>query len=88
VFATKHFNRPNTIGLSIVELLGVKGNVLEISRVDILDGTPLLDIKPYIRQFDCRERARSGWVDERHIESMDTRHLTPGKLEGSHAHDE
>lgn len=86
IFATRHFNRPNPIGLSIVELLGVKGNMLEIGGVDILNGTPLFDIKPYIKQFDCREHARSGWVDERHIESMDTRHLTPEKLEGRHMH--
>ncbi len=85
IFATRHYNRPNHIGLSLVELTGVKGNVLEISGVDILDGTPLLDIKPYVRQFDIRDNVRSGWFDERHIESMDVKSYTPRELKG---HDE
>ena len=71
IFAIRFYDRPNPIGLSIVELKGVKGNVLEVGGIDVLDGTPLLDIKPYIRQFDCRENARSGWVDGAA--------LTPGK---------
>ncbi len=85
IFATRHFNRPNHIGLSLVELTGVKGNVLEISGVDILDGTPLLDIKPYVRQFDIRDNVRSGWFDERRIDSMDVKSYTPKELKD---HDE
>lgn len=79
IFAIRHFNRPNPIGLSIVELKGVKGNILEIRGADMLDGTPLLDIKPYVRQFDCRENARSGWVDEREIKPEENKY-TPRKL--------
>ncbi len=79
VFAIRHFNRPTPIGLSIVELKSVKGNILEIRGADMLDGTPLLDIKPYIRQFDCRENARSGWVDEQEVKPG-SKIYTPGEL--------
>ena len=61
VFSTRSPLRPNHIGLSIVELLGVKENRLIIRGIDVLDGTPLLDIKPYISQFDRVEASRSGW---------------------------
>ena len=61
IFAIRYFNRPNPIGLSIVKLTGIKGNILDISGVDMLDGTPLLDIKPYVPQFDIKENATSGW---------------------------
>jgi tRNA (adenine37-N6)-methyltransferase len=80
IFATRHFCRPNPIGLSIVELKKVKGNTLEVYGIDVLDGTPLLDIKPYVRQFDCREDARSGWVDEKVIVPGDAGRYTPEKL--------
>jgi len=59
----------------------VKGNVLEIGGADMLDGTPLLDIKPYVRKFDCRENVRSGWVDEQEIRPG-ARKYTPGDLCG------
>jgi tRNA-Thr(GGU) m(6)t(6)A37 methyltransferase TsaA len=62
VFATRYFKRPNPIGLSIVELLGIHDNVLEIGWVDMLDGTPLLDVKPYVGLFDARENVCDGWV--------------------------
>jgi len=61
IFAIRHFNRPNPIGLSIVRLLEVKGNILEVGEVDMLDGTPLLDIKPYVPQFDIKEHTKNGW---------------------------
>jgi tRNA-Thr(GGU) m(6)t(6)A37 methyltransferase TsaA len=80
VFAIRHFRRPNPIGLSIVELKKVSGNVLEVAGVDMLDGTPLLDIKPYIRQFDCRESAKSGWVDEQDTTSRKAGQYTPREL--------
>jgi tRNA-Thr(GGU) m(6)t(6)A37 methyltransferase TsaA len=64
IFATRAPVRPNGIGLSIVELLRREGNVLILDRVDILDGTPLLDIKPYTAKFDRIERTRNGWQDE------------------------
>ena len=64
VFSTRAPCHPNPIGLSIVRLLGVEGNVLLLDEVDILDGTPLLDIKPYAGKFDLRHDVRSGWQDE------------------------
>jgi tRNA-Thr(GGU) m(6)t(6)A37 methyltransferase TsaA len=83
IFATRHFCRPNPIGLSIVELKTVRGNVLEVGGIDVLDGTPLLDIKPYVRQFDCREDVRSGWVDEKNLQQDQADQFTPGKLRKS-----
>lgn len=62
IFAIRHFRRPNPIGFSVVELKQVRGNVLDVSGIDVLDGTPLLDIKPYIEQFDCRRDVKSGWA--------------------------
>jgi tRNA-Thr(GGU) m(6)t(6)A37 methyltransferase TsaA len=63
VFATRAPCRPNAIGLSVVELVRREGNVLHLDGVDILDGTPLLDIKPYTAKFDCIETTRNGWQD-------------------------
>lgn len=63
VFATRAPVRPNAIGLSIVKLESVEGSRLAISGVDILDGTPLLDIKPYVPAFDYRENVRTGWLE-------------------------
>ena len=64
VFATRSPCRPNPIGLSIVRLVGREGSVLHLDGVDILDGTPLLDIKPYAARFDCIANTRNGWQDE------------------------
>jgi tRNA-Thr(GGU) m(6)t(6)A37 methyltransferase TsaA len=64
VFATRAPCRPNAIGLSVVELVCREENVLHLDRVDILDGTPLLDIKPYTAKFDRIETTRNGWQDE------------------------
>ena len=64
IFATRAPHRPNKIGMSLVRLLDISDNILEIEEVDILDGTPLLDIKPYIKRFDLREDVRSGWQDD------------------------
>ena len=64
VFATRAPCCPNTIGLSIVELIRREGAVLSLEGVDILDGTPLLDIKPYTAKFDRIETTRNGWQDE------------------------
>ncbi|MBN2159913.1 MAG: tRNA (N6-threonylcarbamoyladenosine(37)-N6)-methyltransferase TrmO [Spirochaetes bacterium] len=63
LFSTRHPFRPNPIGLSIVELLGVRGNTLDLDGLDILDGTPILDIKPYSARFDRIEATRNGWQD-------------------------
>ncbi len=65
VFATRFPGRPNPIGLSIVRLNGVEGSILRIMDVDIVDGTPLLDIKPYVPAFDRREGVRIGWLRDR-----------------------
>lgn len=62
VFATRAPKRPNQIGISIVKLKKIEGNILEIENVDVLDGTPLLDIKPYIPAFDWFETTKSGWM--------------------------
>lgn len=71
VFATRAPRRPNPIGMSIVRLLGVDGAVLRIADVDIVDGTPLLDIKPYIPDFDARKDVRTGWHETaRHRQTM------------------
>jgi len=63
VFATRAPTRPNPIGFSIVQLLRVDGNRLELGNVDILDGTPLLDIKPYVPEFDQPTDVRVGWLE-------------------------
>lgn len=62
VFASRHPCRPNGIGFTVVRLLERVGNRLEVSGIDILDGTPLLDIKPYMRRFDCFPDAGEGWT--------------------------
>jgi tRNA-Thr(GGU) m(6)t(6)A37 methyltransferase TsaA len=63
VFASRHPCRPNGIGISIVKLEGREKNILEVSEIDVLDGTPLIDIKPYVPKFDFRENAGNGWVE-------------------------
>lgn len=62
LFATRAPKRPNAIGLSVVQLDGIEGGILHIQNVDILDGTPLLDIKPYVPEFDAPGEVRIGWV--------------------------
>ena len=64
VFATRAPCRPNPIGLSCVRLLSVAANMLTIACVDILDATPLLDIKPYVPEFDAYPQSRAGWLDK------------------------
>ncbi len=64
LFATRAPRRPNPIGMSIVRVLQVAKGTLHIHNVDILDGTPLLDIKPYVPRFDCPGDVRSGWLDK------------------------
>jgi len=64
IFAIRSPNRPNHLGLSVVKIKEIKGNKLYFTEVDMLEGTPLLDIKPYVKYFDCREHAISGWLDK------------------------
>ena len=62
VFATRIPGRPNPIGVSVVQLAKVEGCTLHIQDVDVLDGTPLLDIKPYVPDFDVRKTEQTGWL--------------------------
>jgi tRNA-Thr(GGU) m(6)t(6)A37 methyltransferase TsaA len=62
VFATRAPRRPNPIGLSVVRLTSITGNTLHVQDVDIVDGTPLLDIKPFVPEFDNHEDAEIGWL--------------------------
>ena len=64
VFAMRGPSRPNPIGISVVRLVRVEGNMLHIRDVDIVDGTSLLDVKPYIPEFDIREVKRIGWLEK------------------------
>ncbi len=63
LFATRAPRRPNPIGLSVVQLDKIEDGVLQIQNVDILDGTPLLDIKPYVPEFDAQVKVRTGWLE-------------------------
>lgn len=65
VFATRAPKRPNPIGLSIVQLDKIEDGILQVSNMDILDGTPLLDIKPYVPEFDAYEEVRTGWLEKK-----------------------
>jgi tRNA (Thr-GGU) A37 N-methylase len=62
VFATRAPRRPNAVGISVVRLVSIEGCTLHIEDVDIADCTPLLDIKPYVPEFDSREAERTGWL--------------------------
>ena len=62
VFASRHPCRPNGLGLSVVRLLRREGNILHVGGIDVLDGTPLIDIKPYVPGFDAYPEASAGWT--------------------------
>jgi tRNA-Thr(GGU) m(6)t(6)A37 methyltransferase TsaA len=64
LFATRAPARPNPIGMSVVALVALSGDTLEVEGIDVLDGTPLLDIKPYVPDFDAHPGARAGWYTE------------------------
>ena len=64
LFATRSPRRPSPIGLSLVRVVGVEGPVLHVEELDLLDGTPVLDIKPYVPLFDGRETTKIGWFGE------------------------
>ena len=65
VFAMRGPSRPNPIGISTVRLVSLEGCTLHVEEVDIVDGTPLLDIKPYVPDFDWRRAERIGWLSEK-----------------------
>lgn len=65
VFATRAPQRPNAIGISVVKLIEVRGCTLFVEDIDIVDGTPLLDIKPYVPEFDAHAVERKGWLHNR-----------------------
>ena len=64
LFATRAPKRPNPIGLSVVQMDKIENGVLHIQNVDILNGTPLLDIKPYVPEFDAQSEVRTGWLEK------------------------
>ena len=64
VFSIRTPHRPNHIGLTIIKIDSIVDNIIHIKGVDMIDDTPVLDIKPYISYFDCRENTRSGWVEK------------------------
>ncbi|MEN6611385.1 MAG: tRNA (N6-threonylcarbamoyladenosine(37)-N6)-methyltransferase TrmO [Methanoregulaceae archaeon] len=70
IFSTRHFNRPNPIGISHVTLKKIEGTTLILGCVDMLDGTPVLDIKPYIPSFDSFPEEKTGWVAETHLDCL------------------
>ncbi len=63
IFAIRSPYRPNHLGLTVVELLNIEGNCLTVTNIDCLDGTPLLDIKPYVPQFDQKVNVKVGWLE-------------------------
>jgi tRNA-Thr(GGU) m(6)t(6)A37 methyltransferase TsaA len=73
-FATRAPKRPNPIGISVVALLARSGDTLRVENVDVLDGTPLLDIKPYVPEFDVHAASRTGWLER--VSASDVRRQT------------
>ncbi|MDI6879507.1 MAG: tRNA (N6-threonylcarbamoyladenosine(37)-N6)-methyltransferase TrmO [Desulfitobacteriaceae bacterium] len=84
LFASRSENRPNPIGLSIVEVKEISGNEIVITGIDVFNGTPLLDIKPYVRVLDLKKDANDGWYDD--LEDKD--HLVAHMLGLIHEHAE
>lgn len=81
LFATRSPCRPNALGLSAVRLVRVEGCTLHVADVDMLDGTPLVDIKPYVPEFDCFDVTRVGWLAGKKAADTkaDERFAAPGK---------
>jgi tRNA-Thr(GGU) m(6)t(6)A37 methyltransferase TsaA len=72
LFSTRAPSRPNPIGISTVKIIKINGNIVKFEGADMLDGTPLIDIKPFVPEFDNREDATSGWlIDSLDIDSHD-----------------
>ncbi len=85
LFASRDPHRPNPIGLSAVRLLRVEGSTLHIGPIDAFDGTPVLDIKPYLRLLDSKEDANHGWVDDLDGQES-TQHLMEHLMGRPHEH--
>lgn len=87
LFATRAPRRPNPIGLSVLRIVGIEGALIEVEDIDILDGTPVLDVKPYVPAFDAPADVRTGWMEQnaQRAESMraDDRFVPPGSGDGS-----
>ncbi len=81
VLATRSPHRPNAIGLSCVELVAVEGHTLHLRGVDLLDGTPVLDVKPYVPYADAFPGARAGWIDA--VDAATGAHSAPGPKKSS-----
>jgi len=64
LFSTRAPRRPNPIGISVVKLIKIKNNILEIENIDVIDGTPLLDIKPFVSEMDGITDYKIGWLSE------------------------
>ncbi len=64
VFATRAPHRPNKLGMSLVRLVRIEENIIYVKDLDVLDKTPLIDIKPYVKRFDSRDNVSSGWQDD------------------------
>ncbi len=73
VFATRAPSRPNPIGLSLVKLIGIEDARIQLEQVDVLDGTPLLDLKPFISTFEDAENIRTGWIANANKSVQDAR---------------
>jgi tRNA-Thr(GGU) m(6)t(6)A37 methyltransferase TsaA len=71
VFAMRGPSRPNPVGISVVRLVKIEENILHIQDVDVVDGTPLLDIKPYVPEFDIRKVEKIGWL-EKNVHKLST----------------
>ena len=76
VLSTRSPHRPNLIGLSAVTLIGIEGRTLQLRGVDLLDGTPVLDIKPYVPYADSFPESKAGWIDE--LDARLGRNAAPG----------
>jgi len=79
LFATRAPRRPNPIGLSVVRLDRIEDGILHVQNVDMLDGTPLLDIKPYIPEFDGYKDVRAGWLEQ--VRKTADRRRSDGRFE-------
>jgi tRNA-Thr(GGU) m(6)t(6)A37 methyltransferase TsaA len=73
VFSTRAPKRPNSIGISMVKLIRIEGCILHIEDVDVVDATPILDIKPYVPEFDIRKVERIGWLSKMTNKSHEVR---------------